>query len=195
MERQAEVTRKTKETDITVRLNLDGDGQHEIATGVPFFDHMLAQVAVHGLLDLSIVVQGDLAVDDHHTVEDVGIVLGQALRQALSCSEGLARYGAATIPMDEALALVAVDLSGRGFLAYDVPFPQPTIGRFDAQLVEEFLRALATHAHLTLHARLLAGRNAHHIAEAVFKALGRALRQAVALDPRRSGAPSSKGVL
>ncbi len=195
MERQAETTRKTKETNVTVRLNLDGDGQHEITTGVPFLDHMLAQVAVHGLIDLTVVAQGDYAVDDHHTVEDVGIVLGQALRQAVGYAGGLVRYGAATVPMDEALALVAVDLSGRSFLAYEVPWAQPAIGRFDAQLIEEFLHALALNAHVTLHVRLLAGRNGHHIAEAIFKALGRALAQAVALDPRRSGVPSSKGVL
>lgn len=195
MERRAEITRETQETAVTVGLRLDGTGRHEIATGVPFLDHMLAQVAVHGLLDLTVDARGDLAVDDHHTVEDVGIVLGQALKKALGDGQGVCRYGAATVPMDEALALVAVDLSGRAFLACDVPFAAPAIGRFDVQLVEEFLRALATHAGLTLHVRLLAGRNAHHVAEAVFKALGRALGQAVALDPRRGGVPSSKGTL
>ena len=195
MARQAEITRRTQETDITVRLDLDGLGRHEIATGVPFLDHMLSQVAVHGLLDLAIHAQGDLAVDDHHTVEDVGILLGQALRQALGEAQGVARYGHAIVPMDEALALVALDLSGRSWLACELSFPQPTIGRFDAQLVEEFLRALAMNARVTLHARLLAGRNSHHIAEAVFKALGRALAMAVAADPRRLGVPSSKGVL
>jgi imidazoleglycerol-phosphate dehydratase len=195
MARQAEVTRRTKETNVTLRVELDGQGQHEIATGVPFLDHMLAQVAVHGLLDLTIAAQGDTQVDDHHTVEDVGIVLGQALRQALGSGAGLQRYGAATIPMDEALALVALDFSGRSLLVYEVAFPQATIGRFETQLVEEFLRALALHAQLTLHVRLLNGRNAHHMAEAIFKALGRALCQALTVDPRRSGVPSSKGVL
>lgn len=195
MDRQAEVTRETRETRISVGINLDGRGQHDIATGVPFLDHMLAQVAVHGLLDLSVAAQGDVEVDDHHTVEDTGITLGQALRQALGACTGLTRYGSATIPMDEALALVVVDLSGRSFLAYEAPFPQETIGRFNAQLVEEFLRALVTHAQITLHVRLLAGRNSHHCAEAIFKALGRALAQAIAPDSRRGGVPSSKGVL
>jgi imidazoleglycerol-phosphate dehydratase len=195
MARQAEVTRRTKETNVTLRVELDGQGQHEIATGVPFLDHMLAQVALHGLLDLTIAAQGDTQVDDHHTVEDVGIVLGQALRQALGSGAGLVRYGAATFPMDEALALVALDFSGRSLLVYDVAFSQATIGRFETQLVEEFLRALALHAQLTLHVRLLSGRNAHHVAEAIFKALGRALCQALTVDPRRSGVPSSKGVL
>lgn len=195
MERRSESNRQTQETTINIRLNLDGSGQHKISTGVPFFDHMLAQVAVHGLLDLSLLAQGDVHIDDHHTVEDVGIVLGQALRQALGERKGLARYGSAIVPMDEALAMVAVDLSGRSYLAYEVSFPQPTCGHFDLQLIEEFLRALVNHAQITLHVRMLAGRNAHHIAEAIFKALGRALYDAVGLDLRRIGVPSSKGTL
>ena len=195
MERRAELTRETTETRVTIRLNLEGSGQHKVSTGVPFLDHMLTQVAVHGLLDLSVLAQGDVHIDDHHTVEDVGIVLGQTLRKALGDGKGLARYGSATIPMDEALVQVALDLSGRPFLAYEVRFPQGVIGRFDAQLLEEFLRALTSHARITLHVRLLAGRNAHHIAEAMFKALGRALYEAVGLDLRRIGVPSSKGEL
>jgi len=195
MERVADVTRETRETRVTVRVNLDGTGQYEVSTGVPFLDHMLSQVAVHGLMDLTILAQGDVQVDDHHTVEDVGIVLGQALRRALGDGSGLVRYGSALIPMDEALALVAVDLSGRPYLAYDVRFGQELIGRFEAQLLEEFLRALTVHAGITLHVRLLAGRNSHHMAEAMFKGLGRALREAAALDPRRLGVPSRKGEL
>ncbi|MDI7274521.1 MAG: imidazoleglycerol-phosphate dehydratase HisB [Anaerolineae bacterium] len=195
MERRAEVTRETQETSVTVRIDLDGTGRHEISSGVPFLDHMLTQVAVHGLIDLSVAAQGDLEVDDHHTLEDVGIVLGQAIRKALGDARGLARYGSAIVPMDDALALVAVDLSGRPFLAYDVRFAREAIGRFDAQLLEEFLRALTGHAGITLHVRMLAGRNAHHMAEAMFKALGRALCQAVRVDPRRTGVPSSKGEL
>ena len=195
MDRRAEVSRETRETSITIRLNLDGSGQHKISTGVPFLDHMLAQVAVHGLFDLSILAQGDTHVDDHHTVEDVGIVLGQALRKALGDGKGLARYGAITLPMDDALVMVALDLSGRPYLGYDCRLPQPMIGGFDVQLLEEFLRALSNHALMTLHVRLVAGRNAHHIAEAIFKALGRALYEAVGLDLRRIGVPSSKGAL
>jgi imidazoleglycerol-phosphate dehydratase len=195
MERRAEVLRQTHETQIELSLNLDGEGTHDIATGVPFFDHMLTQIAVHGLIDLTIHATGDVQVDDHHTVEDVGIVLGQALQQALGDRKGLTRYGTATIPLDEALAQVVLDLSGRSFLACEIDWPQPLAGRFDVELVEEFLRALATHAGLTLHVRLLAARNSHHAAEAIFKALGRALCQAATVDPRRSGVPSSKGVL
>jgi imidazoleglycerol-phosphate dehydratase len=195
MERVAEVTRETRETRVRVRVNLDGTGQHDVSTGVPFLDHMLTQVAVHGLMDLTILAQGDVQVDDHHTVEDVGIVLGQALRRALEDGSGLVRYGSALIPMDEALALVALDLSGRPYLAYDARFEQELIGRFETQLLEEFLRALTVNARITLHVRILAGRNSHHMAEAMFKGLGRALREAAALDPRRSGVPSSKGEL
>ncbi|HOG45142.1 MAG TPA: imidazoleglycerol-phosphate dehydratase HisB [Anaerolineae bacterium] len=195
MDRRSEANRQTEETTINIRINLDGSGQHKVSTGVPFLDHMLDQVAVHGMMDLVILAQGDVHIDDHHTVEDVGIVLGQALRKALGQRKGLARYGSATIPMDEALVMVAVDLSGRSYLAYKVTYPQANIGHFDVQLIEEFLRALVTNAQITLHVRLLAGRNAHHIAEAIFKALGRALYDAVGLDLRRIGIPSSKGAL
>ena len=193
--RTAQIHRQTKETDIDLSLNLDGRGQHCIDTPVPFLNHMLTHMAVHGYFDLTVTARGDVEIDDHHTVEDIGIVLGQALRQALGDKVGIARYASQTVPMDEALVLTAIDISGRGLLVYDVSFPQARIGRFDAELVEEFLRALATNAGLTLHIKLLHGRNAHHIAEAIFKALGRILGQAVALDPRREGVPSTKGIL
>lgn len=193
MDRRSESNRQTQETNINIRLNLDGSGKHKISTGVPFFDHMLAQLATQGMLDLSILAQGDVEVDDHHTVEDVGAVLGQALRQALGERKGLARYGSAVVPVDDALVMVAVDLAGRSYLGYDVAFAQPAIGRFDVQLVEESLRALVTSAQVTAHVRLLSGRNAHHIAEAIFRALGRALYEAAGLDLRRLGVPSERG--
>ncbi len=192
MDRRSQSHRQTQETTVSIRLNLDGSGKHKVSSGIPFFDHLLVQVAVHGMMDLSIVAQGDVEVDDHHTVEDVGTVLGQALRQALGERKGLARYGSATLAMDDALVMVAVDLKGRSYLGYDVAFPQPLIGHFDAQLVEEFLRALAASAQATLHVRLLAGCNAHHIAEAIFRALGRALYEAAGLDLRRLGVPSDR---
>jgi imidazoleglycerol-phosphate dehydratase len=191
--RTATIERTTKETSINLTLSLDGQGQYSISTGVPFLDHMLSHVAVHGLFDLSIQGSGDTEVDDHHTVEDVGIVLGQALHQALGDRSGIRRYGDALVPMDEALALVAVDVSGRGVLAWDVDFSAERIGDFASEMVEEFLRALVRESRLTIHVHLVAGRNAHHIAEAIFKALGRALRQAVEIDPRRTGVPSTKG--
>lgn len=194
-ERKAQIHRETRETCLDVQVVLDGSGRYEINTGVPFFDHMLSHVAVHGLLDLSIHARGDTAVDDHHTVEDVGIALGQALREALGDKRGIARYGQALLPMDEALALVALDCSGRGICVLEVHFPTEKVGRFDTELVAEFLRALAANGGLTLHVRLLSGSNSHHIAEAIFKALGRALRQAVAIDPQRADVPSTKGVL
>lgn len=194
-ERTSEITRVTAETDIRLRLNLDGSGQHRVDTGVPFLDHMLAHVAVHAPLDLDLTCKGDTQVDDHHSVEDVGIVLGQALREALGNKAGIARYGERTLPMDEALALVALDFSGRPYLAYDVNIPCAKVGAFDTELAVEFLRAVATHAGLTLHVRLLAGTNGHHIIEAIFKAFGRALGEAVRMDPRRGGVPSTKGVL
>jgi imidazoleglycerol-phosphate dehydratase len=193
--RQAAIERITRETSIRLTLDLDGSGQHDIQTPVPFLNHMLAQVAAHGLLDLRVQATGDAVVDDHHTVEDLGIVLGQALKKALGDGAGIVRYGAAVIPLDEALAQVVVDLSGRPYLACDLAFPSERIGGFEAGLIEEFLRGFAVHGGVTLHVRLLAGRNGHHIAEAAFKALGRALCQAVALDPRRVGAPSTKGCL
>ena len=193
--RTATIERTTEETSVKLTLALDGQGQHAIATGVPFLDHMLTHVAVHGLIDLHIQASGDTGVDDHHTVEDVGIVLGQALHCALGDGAGIRRYGDAVIPMDEALALVAVDVSGRAVLGWHVDFPAERIGDFATEMVEEFLHALVREGHLTIHVRLLAGRNAHHIAEAIFKALGKALRMACELDPRESSVPSTKGVL
>ncbi len=193
--RTAQLERKTSETDIRLSLNLDGTGQAEIDTGVGFFDHMLTLMAAHGLLDLTVQARGDTHIDDHHTVEDVGIILGRAMGQALGDKAGIRRYGHALVPMDEALALVALDCSGRGLLAYDAEFRRDKIGTFDTELVEEFLRAVAHNAGLTLHVRLLAGHNAHHSAEAIFKALGQALRHAVKPDPRREGIPSTKGSL
>ena len=194
-ERKSEIRRATRETEITVRLDLDGSGQWAIDTGVPFFDHMLSHVAVHGLLDLEMAAKGDTEIDDHHTVEDVGIVLGQALSSALGDKTGITRYGSHLIVMDEALALVALDLSGRAVFVYDVTLPAAKVGTFDTELVPEFLRALSQHAGLTLHVQCMHGQNTHHIIEAIFKGLGRALAQAILIDPRRSGAPSTKGVL
>jgi imidazoleglycerol-phosphate dehydratase len=194
--REARIERQTGETQVSVQLELDGSGQWHIETGVGFFDHMLSHVAVHGMVDLTVRAKGDLYVDAHHTVEDVGIVLGQALRQALGDRAGIARYGHCLLPMDEALAMLALDFSNRGLLVADLPFASAQVGTFDTELVSEFLRALAHHAGMTLHARLVCGENTHHQIEALFKALGRALRQAVAVDPLRSGAmPSTKGVL
>ena len=193
--RLSERRRITSETDITLRLELDGDGSSEIATGVGFFDHMLTHVARHGLLRLRIRCAGDLQIDDHHSVEDVGIALGQALGEAVGDKRGMVRYGAATIPMDESLVLCALDFSGRGGLWTDLTFPDTRIGTFATELVEEFFRAVAVNAGMTLHLRLLAGKNAHHIAEAAFKAFGRALDQATRLDDRVGGVPSTKGVL
>lgn len=194
--RQSAITRTTNETQITLALTLDGSGSGRRETGVPFFDHMLDHVAKHGLFDLEVSAKGDYAIDDHHTVEDVGIVLGKALTQALGDKAGIRRYGDATVPMDEALVLCALDFSGRGLLVFEGAIPTPKVGTFDSELVPEFLRALAANAGLTLHVRVLAGQNSHHIIEATFKALGRALRAAVEVDPRRGGAvPSTKGML
>lgn len=195
MERTAQLHRQTRETDVSVSLNLEGQGRWLCETGVPFLDHMLSHVAVHGLVDLEVRATGDTYVDDHHTVEDVGIVLGQALAQAIGDKRGIARYGSQLMPMDEALALVALDFSGRGLLVYDVALPAAKIGAFDAELVPEFLRALAHNAGLTLHVKMLHGANGHHVVEAIFKGLGRALRQATALDPRFGDIPSTKGTL
>jgi len=194
--RRAEISRETSETAITVALGLDGEGRADIATGIGFLDHMLTALARHGLFDLTVRAKGDLHIDFHHTTEDVGIVIGQCLRQALGDKRGIRRYGAATIPMDEALAEAAVDISGRPFLAWSVTFAQPKIGEMDTELFEEFFRALAFNAGITLHVTQKAGTNAHHVAEACFKALARALREAVEPDPRAIGAiPSTKGVL
>ena len=194
--RRAEISRETSETAITVALGLDGEGRADIATGIGFLDHMLTALARHGLFDLKVQAKGDLHIDFHHTTEDVGIVIGQCLRQALGDKRGIRRYGAAVIPMDEALAEVAVDISGRPFLAWSVTFAQPKIGEMDTELFEEFFRALTFNAGITLHVTQKAGTNAHHVAEACFKALARALREAVEPDPRAIGAiPSTKGVL
>ena len=194
--RRAELTRETTETRIAVAVNLDGRGAHEVATGVGFFDHMLAQLSRHSLLDLAVSAQGDLHIDAHHTVEDVGIALGRALREALGAKAGIRRYGSCLLPMDETLARAALDLSGRPFLVWNVPFPTEKIGTFDTQLVREFFTALAMNGGITLHVDLLTGANSHHIAEACFKAVARALREAVELDPRADGAlPSTKGTL
>jgi imidazoleglycerol-phosphate dehydratase len=195
MGRSATITRETRETQITVTLDLDGRGTAAIETGVPFFDHMLDAFGRHGLFDLAVDAKGDLEIDAHHTVEDVGIVLGQAISQALTDKSGITRYGSSTVPMDEALVLAAVDISGRGGLYYDVSLPIEIIGTFDTTLAKEFFTALATNAGITLHVGTLAGDNAHHIIEAAFKAVARALAAAVALDPRVSGVPSTKGAL
>ena len=194
-ERTCSIHRETRETDIHLTLNLDGEGTWELDTGVPFMDHMLSHVAKHGLFDLAITCEGDVEVDAHHSVEDIGIVLGQALREALGDKAGIARYGEQMLPMDEALVLVALDFSGRSLLVYDAPLPAPRVGDFDTELVPEFLQALARHAGLTLHVKLFHGQNTHHIIEAIYKGLGKALRQAVARDPGRSDVPSTKGVL
>jgi imidazoleglycerol-phosphate dehydratase len=196
MTRTASIARATSETDIRLTLALDGTGQVEVATGVGFFDHMLTALARHSLMDLTVAARGDLHIDDHHTVEDVGIVLGQALRQALGDKRGIRRFGQCLLPMDEALAEAAIDISGRPFLAWSVPFQRPKIGTFDTELVEEFFRAFAFNSGITLHVTLKAGSNAHHVAEACFKAVARALRMAVEADPRMTGEiPSTKGSL
>ena len=194
--RRAEITRETAETAIRVALDLDGSGRAEITTGVGFLDHMLTALARHSLIDMAIAAKGDLHIDFHHTAEDVGIVIGQALRKALGDKRGIRRYGAALMPMDEALAECAIDISGRPFLAWSVPFARDKVGEMDTELFEEFFRALAFNAGITMHMTLKAGTNAHHVAEACFKAAARALRQATEPDPRAGGAiPSTKGVL
>jgi imidazoleglycerol-phosphate dehydratase len=194
--RTVSLTRATSETDITVHLSLDGDGHSTIDTGVGFFDHMLTAFARHALFDLTVQAKGDLHIDSHHTIEDVGIVLGQAVARALGDKAGIRRFGQALIPMDEALAEAAIDLSGRAHLAWNVSFAREAIGTMDTQLVEEFFRAFTGNARLTLHVTRRAGENAHHVAEACFKAVARALRQAVEHDPRLAGAiPSTKGAL
>ena len=194
--RQAKVERSTQETQITVELDLDGTGRCAIATGVPFLDHMLEQIARHGLVDLDIRATGDLHIDAHHTVEDVGITLGQALARAVGDKRGVRRYGHAYVPLDEALSRVVIDLSGRPGLEMHVEFSRARIGDFDADLVFEFFQGFVNHALVTLHVDNLRGRNAHHQAETVFKAFGRALRMAVELDPRAGASvPSTKGVL
>ena len=194
--RRAEVARETAETAIRAALDLDGTGKAEVATGIGFLDHMLTALARHALFDLTLHAKGDLHIDFHHTTEDTGIVLGQALRRALGDKRGIRRYGHALLPMDEALAEAAVDISGRPFLAWSVPFGPPKVGEMDTELFEEFFRAFAFNAGVTLHVSLKAGTNAHHVAEACFKAVARALRMAVESDPRAPGAvPSTKGML
>jgi len=193
--RSASLDRKTSETEITLRISLDGEGRSSIRTGIPFFDHMLTLFSRHGLVDLDVEAKGDIEVDYHHTVEDVGLALGAAFTKAIGDKSGIRRYGSAYVPMDEALARVVVDCSGRPYLAYEVPRGVEAIGLFPFQLVEEFLRAFSVQAGLTLHVSILAGRDAHHMAEAIFKALGRALDVAVSRDDRVKGIPSTKGVL
>lgn len=196
MARLATIARKTTETDISVTLDLDGTGRAQVATGIGFLDHMLTALARHALIDLTVAAQGDLHIDFHHTTEDIGIVIGQALAQALGDKRGITRFGHALVPMDEALAEAAIDLSGRPFTAFSVAFSQPKVGEMDTELFEEFFRALATNAAMTLHLSARAGHNAHHIAEACFKATARALRMAVSQDPRLGDAiPSTKGSL
>jgi len=193
--RSASLDRKTSETEITLRISLDGEGRSSIRTGIPFFEHMLTLFSRHSLIDLDVEAKGDIEVDYHHTVEDVGLALGAAFTKALGDKSGIRRYGSAYVPMDEALARVVVDCSGRPYLAYEVPRGVEAIGLFPFQLVEEFLRAFSVQAGLTLHVSILAGRDAHHMAEAIFKALGRALDVAVSRDDRVKGIPSTKGVL
>jgi imidazoleglycerol-phosphate dehydratase len=194
--RSGSVERTTNETSVSVTVNLDGSGRFEGATGVGFFDHMLAQLARHSLIDMTIQAKGDLHIDDHHTVEDTGIALGQAIRQALGDMKGVMRYADVHLPMDDTLSRAAIDISGRPFLVFQVEFPPEKIGSFDTELVREWFQAFAMNAGITLHMATLYGENAHHIAESLFKALARALRAAVAIDPRMAGElPSTKGKL
>ncbi len=194
-ERKARVSRKTKETDFSVVLNLDGAGAAQITTGVGFFDHMLAQIARHGLVDVTVHGRGDLDVDGHHTVEDVGITLGQTLARALGDRAGITRYADVRLPMMDALVHLAADFGGRGNLIFRAAFPEERIGAFETSLVREFFWSVAMHAGIDLHVEVCYGDNSHHMAEAVFKGFGRALRAGVALDPRNAGVPSTKGVL
>lgn len=194
--RKAEISRKTAETDISVALNLDGVGAYDVQTGVGFFDHMVDQLARHSLIDITLTAKGDLHIDDHHTVEDSGIAIGQALAKALADKRGIRRYGECHLAMDDAQVRCALDLSGRAYLVWNVDFPSAKIGTFDTELVREFFQALSTHGGITLHIDKLHGINSHHIAEAAFKAVARALRMAVETDPRKSDAiPSTKGLL
>ncbi|QDC10354.1 imidazoleglycerol-phosphate dehydratase HisB [Oceanicola sp. D3] len=194
--RKASVTRETAETAITVEIDLDGTGSYVNSTGVGFFDHMLDQLARHALIDMKVQAKGDLHIDDHHTVEDVGITLGQALTQAMGDKRGITRYGSCLLPMDDALVRAALDLSGRPYLVWNVDLPTAKIGSFDSELVREFFQAFSTHGGITLHVDALHGINSHHIAEATFKAVARALRDALEADPRKADAiPSTKGTL
>lgn len=194
--RKARITRKTAETNITVEINVDGVGRYDNQTGIGFFDHMLDQLARHSLIDMKIRCQGDLHIDDHHSVEDVGIALGQALTKALGDKKGIRRYGACLLPMDDALVRAALDLSGRPYLVWNLDLPGARIGTFDTELVREFFQAFSTHGGITLHVDRLHGINSHHIAEATFKSVARALREAVETDPRKADdVPSTKGAL
>ena len=193
--RTARIERKTNETDITVEIALDGTGRHDCRTGVGFFDHMLDQLARHALVDLVVRAEGDTHIDDHHTVEDVGIALGQALTRALGDKSGIRRYGSCHLPMDDTLVRAALDLSGRPWLSWNVPMTAPAIGSFDTELVREFFQGFSTHGGITLHVDLIRGVNSHHIAEAGFKSVARALREAVERDPRSDAIPSTKGSL
>ncbi len=194
--RSATITRKTAETDINVEINLDGTGAYDNQTGIGFFDHMLDQLARHSLIDMTVRCSGDLHIDDHHSVEDVGIALGQALTAALGDKKGIRRYGACLLPMDDALVRAALDLSARPYLVWNMDLPTPKIGTFDCELVREFFQAFSTHGGITLHLDALHGINSHHMAEAAFKAVARALREAVETDPRKADAiPSTKGAL
>ena len=196
MTRRATIARKTSETDVTVSVNLDGEGRAEIATGIGFFDHMLDLLARHSLIDITVKAKGDTHVDFHHTTEDVGIALGQAVCQALGDMKGITRYADVAMPMDETLTRVAIDVSGRPFLVFRTEFPAPKIGEFDSELVREFFQAFATHAAVTLHVETFYGLNAHHVAESCFKGLARVLRAALAVDPRTADRiPSTKGSL
>ncbi|HHT49562.1 MAG TPA: imidazoleglycerol-phosphate dehydratase HisB [Firmicutes bacterium] len=194
-ERTGEILRKTAETEIQLQLALDGSGQHQIDTEIPFFSHMLTLFSVHSLCDLKVVAKGDIAVDDHHTVEDVGICLGQALKMALKEKKGITRYGEATVPMDEALVRVVLDLSGRSYLVYNVELNRERIGNFATENGKEFFQAVANNAGMNLHIDLIRGKNDHHILEAVFKAFGRALKKAITIEPRIEGVWSSKKIL
>ena len=193
--RYGEIKRQTAETNISLQLDLDGTGQGKISSGIGFFDHMMNLMTAHGQLDLTLTCQGDLNVDGHHSVEDIGIALGEAFKQAIGYKRGICRYGTFYLPMDESLAFVTLDISGRPFLVYDGGEMASQVGGFDTELTEEFLRAFAMHAGITLHVKILYGTNTHHKIEAIFKALGHALRQAVSLDPQVTGIPSTKGML
>ena len=193
--RIAQLDRKTNETNITIEVNLDGEGIYNIDTGIGFFDHMLTLTAKHGIMDLNIKAEGDLYVDAHHTVEDVGIALGKCIEKALGDKKGITRYGTSFLPMDETLAMVSMDISGRPYLVFEAEFNSPMVGKMDTELVEEFFRAVAFNAGITLHAKVIYGKNAHHMIEALFKAFGRALREAVTKDERIKGVMSTKGSL
>jgi len=195
IERTAHIERTTKETSINLNLNLDGDGTAELSSSIAFLDHMLEQISRHGLIDLSVDAKGDRDIDDHHTVEDIGICLGEALYKAVGNKKGIVRYGHAYVPLDEALSRVVLDFSGRPGLVYNIDFPKETVGGFDIDLFKEFFQAVSNHARMTIHIDCLRGANNHHIIETVFKAFGKALRMAIAFDARQTGIPSTKGAL